>query len=136
MVCLNNLKQVGVGLMLYKERVGTYPGGSGKGYLLALQQSGDLPDLRILGCRVPRTRTSPCDYVPNPALVGRGLEAYAVPDSSATPWVWEEQAVDHLGDGGFFSRPVLTRSVLFLDGHAECMRESDFQAMLAKRSAP
>jgi hypothetical protein len=122
--------------MLHKDRVGAYPKVSGKAYLLALQQSGDLPDPRVLGCRVPRTRSSPCDYVPNPALAGRGPETYAVADPAATPWVWEEQAVDHERDRSFFSKPILTRSVLFLDGHVECMKESDFQAMLARLSTP
>jgi prepilin-type processing-associated H-X9-DG protein len=132
LVCYINLKQVGLGLMCYENRIGSYPKVSGKAYLLALQQSGDLPNPRDFGCRVPRTRSSPCDYVPNPALAGQGTEAYAVADPAATPWVWEEQAVDH--DRGFFSKPVLTRTVLFLDGHVACMNESDFQAMLARRS--
>ena len=131
MGCRRNLEKVRVALSRYRERTGTYPTAFGKAYLLSLQQSGDCPDPGGFRCAKLRGL---CDFVPNPALAGQGPEAYEVANPSATPWVWEEEPVDHRWDPGFFSKPVLTRMVLFLDGDIRLMQEADFQAMLAKGS--
>ena len=64
-----------------------------------------------------RKRGGP-DYVANPALAGKGPEAYAaVLDPSATPWVWERQP---------FHEEGAVRHVLFLDGRVKRLRESDW----------
>ena len=63
------------------------------------------------------------DYQPNPALAGKGPQAYgAVQNPSEFPWVWDRQPF-HTG----------RRSVLYLDGSVRLVNEFDFQVMLANR---
>lgn len=130
--CINNLKQIGMALEMYRSDQGSYPSDSGPGYLRRLHAGNLVPDGKVFSCTEARKKLSPdpmtgfvIGYEPNPALAGKGSEAYRVPDPASVPWVWERQP---------FHKDDSVRTVLFLDGHSESMKEADFQAILAKGS--
>jgi hypothetical protein len=107
--CMNNLKQIGLAMMLFESREGKYPD-----TLDAVVRSGDLPE--PLAC--PCHEGGKYVYLTLPASPNLILEP--------SGWIIaHENAPNALGK----------RTALFLDGHCELMDEKAFQERLAAQRA-
>lgn len=129
-ICMNNLKQIGIAIVLYQDRNrDSLPALGNPSFLAALLGPDLIEDAKVFICRgsddEPAAEGEAFRTSYTTWSKGEITREFLSKNRSAFPIVWDANPANHDG----------RRCVLFLDAHIEEKSEEEFQALLARWKA-